>query len=107
MNSTVCASKKGEVLLMRKLAKLYKRPIEDPEVATTAPTDADQASPRFSLDRLMRTISPHFARRRVLSLTQTSWLRLGRSTTLASCVESSGSPCKGALSCLPYNPLEL
>jgi hypothetical protein len=43
----------------------------------------------------------------VFSLTRTSWLRLGGSTMPASCVESSGFPCKGVLSCLLYNPLKL
>jgi hypothetical protein len=41
LNSTVRASKKGEVLLMRKLDKLSMRPTEDPEAAA-AETATDQ-----------------------------------------------------------------
>jgi hypothetical protein len=41
MNATMHTSKKGEVLLMRKLAKLDMCPIEDPEVAVAVATTAD------------------------------------------------------------------
>jgi hypothetical protein len=42
LNATVRASKKGEVLLMRKLGKLGPRPVEDPQDAATTPDAADQ-----------------------------------------------------------------
>jgi hypothetical protein len=41
-NSTVRASKKGEVLLMRKLDKLSTRPTEDPEASVADATTADR-----------------------------------------------------------------
>jgi hypothetical protein len=41
-NSTVRASKKGEVLLMRKLDKLSTRPTKDPEASAADATTADR-----------------------------------------------------------------
>jgi hypothetical protein len=42
LNATVRASKKGEVLLMRKLGELGPRPVEDPQDAATTVDAADQ-----------------------------------------------------------------
>jgi hypothetical protein len=70
------ASKKGEVLLMRKLDKLNTHLTEDPGAQVADAATATWALSRFSLDlgRLTRTISMLSAtsfRRHVLSLTRT------------------------------------
>jgi hypothetical protein len=42
MNSTIRASKKGEVLVMRDLVKLEQCPIDDPQDACVTATAADE-----------------------------------------------------------------
>jgi hypothetical protein len=63
-NSIVHASKKGVVLLMRKMDKLSMRPTEDPAVADADATVADQGLVVFflDLDRSRRSIQLLFSR---------------------------------------------